>query len=114
MQQLFGITLGRSGHPFSKWIDVAEQFDAPVPAEHFPMLAIIDASKTPETLRLVEDSAQFKVLEAKIVSTSEPMTDEVSKLLPWLVDAIKAIPSLSTKTTEHHRLLSALKFGVRS
>ena len=112
MQQLFGITLGRSGHTFSKWIDVAEQFDAPIPAEHLPMLAIIEASKTPETLRLIEGSAEFKVLEAKMVSTSEPLTDEVETLLPWLVDAIKDRPKPPARITDTYVLLSSLKVGV--
>lgn len=114
MQQLFGITIGRSGYPFAKWIDVAEQFDARVPAEHLPTLAIIDASKEPETLRLVDDESEFRVLQARMISTDEPMTEEVANILPWLVDAIMAIPTLSTKTTDHHRLIVALKIGVRS
>lgn len=111
-QQLFAMTVSLSHS--GRWIDAPEQFNALVRADNWPSLAIIEKRDAPASLRWVSDDEEYRVLDARMISTDEVPSEKVAHLLPWLVDFISAAPYSSRQMTDLHLLAFALKVGVRS
>jgi len=113
MVQLILTAMGSSGYSFPRLIDMPTEFDAAVPAKHFPKLAIVDGPTGPETLRWVPDEGEFTVVQARVVSTNQDVSETISKALPWLVKFIEDAPYAASKMDERHKIAFALKAGVR-
>lgn len=111
-QQVVGATVKLSGT--GRWIDAPNTFERVASSEYFPLLAIIDDPTNSSTLMPLSSDSEFKVTQLRLISTDEKMTEEVARLLPWLVDAIWNLPTISTRITDQHVLISSLKVGVRS
>jgi hypothetical protein len=136
----FEALLGRA-IPDGKWIDIQEQFDFSLSEKSWPRLALIDATDKPETLRMLDGrgpfpktvlgvgkeafakleservpdpmESQFRVVDARIVSTDEKMTSTVTELLPWLVETIETAPNHDPGPTDVQYMAFTLKTGVR-
>ena len=110
--RVFGATVGLGNT--GKWIDAPKEFNAEVHSKYFPRLAIVDDRNDPRTLMRLDVSNDFEVVRVRMVSTDEPMTEHLSELLPWLVESIRDLPTISTRITDHHILISSLRVGLRS